>query len=82
MPLEDKQARRLVERELAKHPIDTSLMTVSVINHIAYLGGRASPLRGALGRGVDIKRELQLVTEAISTIKGVNDVVNDVQISS
>lgn len=80
MPLEDKQMRRLVEREVAKHPIDSSLMTVAVINGVAYLGGRAGPLRGALGRGVDVKRELGLITEAVSQLRGIQDVVNDVQL--
>ena len=82
MPLEDKQTRRLVEREVFKHAIDASLMTISVINGVAYLGGRAAPLRGALGRGVDIKRELQLIVDAVSQLRGIQDVVNDVQITS
>jgi len=82
MPLEDKQARRLVEREIAKHHIDYTLLTVAVINQIAYLDGRVSPLRGMMGRDVDIRREMDLICEAIGGIKGVNDVVNNVRIVS
>lgn len=80
MPLEDKSVRRMVEREVAKHPIDYSLLTVAVINQIAYLGGKVSRLRGAMGRGVDIKRELQLICDAIENMRGINGVVNDVQV--
>jgi len=82
MPLEDKQVRRLVEREIAKHSIEYSLLTVAVINQVAYLGGTVSPLRGMIGRDVDITREMALICEAITSIKGVNDVVNDVRIVS
>ena len=78
--LEDKATRRLVEREIAKHPIDYSLMTVAVINQIAYLGGRVARLRGAMGRGVDVKRELQLICDIVEGMRGINGVVNDVQI--
>ena len=35
---------------------------------------------GALGRGVDVKRELGLITEAVSQLRGIQDVVNDVQL--
>ncbi len=80
MPLEDKQTRRLVEREVAKHSIDYSLLTVAVINQVVYLGGTVSPLRGIMGRGVDIKREMDQICEAIEGMKGVNDVVNDARV--
>jgi len=82
MPLEDKQARRLAERELAKHSIDNTLITVAVINQICYIGGRVAPLRGALGRGVDVQREMQLICEAVTGIKGITDVVMDARIES
>jgi len=80
MPLDDKATRRLIEREIVKHSIDSSLLTVAVINNICYLGGRASRLRGVMGRGVDVKRELQKIIDAIELMRNVNDVVNDVQI--
>ena len=80
MPLEDKQARRLVERQLAKHNIDATMLTVAVINKICYIGGRVSALRGAMGRNIDLKREMQLICEAAGTIRGINDVVMDARI--
>ncbi len=80
MPLEDKQARRLVERELAKHNIDATMLTVAVINKICYIGGRVSVLRGIMGRNVDLRREMQLICEAAGAIRGINDVVMDARI--
>ncbi len=59
---------------------DYALLTVAVINHVAYLGGTVAPLRGMMGRDVDIRREMDLICEAIKSIKGVNDVVNDARI--
>jgi hypothetical protein len=78
MPLEDKATRRLVEREIGKHPIDYSLLTVTVINGVATFRGRVSPLRGGAGRGVDIKEELRKVQDACLLIHGINEVAMDV----
>jgi len=78
MPLEDKAVRRLVEREISKHSIDSSLLVVTVINGVATFKGRVSPLRGMLGRGVDIKDEMRKIGEASLLIKGVNEVCVDV----
>ena len=58
MPLEDKAAARLVQREISKHSIESSMLNVQVINQICYIGGTVSKLQGQLGRGVDLKQEL------------------------
>lgn len=79
MPLEDKALRHTVEREIAKltQNIDTSLMSVMVVNGVVYLGGRIKPLRGTAGRGVDIKRQVAIVQDALTLIRGVQQVVID-----
>ncbi len=77
MPLEDKRLRRLVEREISKHPIDNTLLRVLCINEVIYLDGVVSEIRGPAGRGVDLKREMNKVVEAIEGMKGVRDVVDD-----
>jgi len=77
MPLEDKRMRRLVEREISKHPIDNTLLRVLCINEVVYLDGVVSGLRGSAGRGVDVVREMDKVVEAIEGMKGVKDVVAD-----
>ena len=78
MPLEDKETRRLVEREIAKHAIDYSLLVVTVINGVATFRGRVSSLRGAMGRGVEIKEEMGHIRDAVLLHRGVNEVVIDV----
>lgn len=77
MPIEDKQARRRAEREVAKHDIDNTLMTVSVINQVCYLGGRVSRLRGPRGKGVDLEKAMNDLMEAIESLPDIKDVVND-----
>ena len=77
MPLEDKRTRRLVEREISKHPIDTTLLRVLCINEVVYLDGVVRAIRGPAGRGVDVIREMDKVVDAIKGIKGVRDVVKD-----
>ncbi len=80
MPLEDKRTRRLVEREISKRSLDSSLLTVSCINEVVYLGGVVKRLRGTLGRGVDVQREMDKLAEAIEGMSGVRDVVCDYRI--
>jgi len=78
MPLEDKETRRHVEREIAKRAIDYSLLVVTVINGVATFRGRVSGLRGAMGRGVDVKDEMRKLQDATLQVRGVNEVVIDV----
>ena len=81
MPLEDKRTRRLVEREISKRSLDTALLTVACINEVIYLGGVIRRLRGTLGRGTDVEREMAKIVEAIETMSGVKDVVCDYRIA-
>lgn len=79
MPLEDKALRHTVEREVSKltQNIDVSLMSVMVVNGVVYLGGRIKPLKGAAGRGVDIKRQVAILQDQLALIRGVQQVVCD-----
>jgi 2,3-bisphosphoglycerate-independent phosphoglycerate mutase len=84
MAVEDKALRRTVEREVSKLTggIDVSLMSVMVVNGVVYLGGRVRPLKGAAGRGVDLKRQVAIVREQLATIRGVTQVVFDATIEN
>lgn len=82
MPLEDKALRHTVEREISKltQNIDTSLMSVMVVNGVVYLGGRIKPWRGTAGRNVDVKKQVTLMQESLSQMRGVSQVVVDAAI--
>jgi 2,3-bisphosphoglycerate-independent phosphoglycerate mutase len=84
MAVEDKALRHTVEREVSKLTggIDVSLMSVMVVNGVVYLGGRVRPLKGAAGRGVDLKRQVAIVREQLATIRGVTQVVFDATIEN
>lgn len=79
MPLEDKALRHTVQREINKlvQNIDDTLMTVAVINSVVYIGGRIRPLKGAAGRGVDVKKTTLLMKDTLEGIRGVSQVVID-----
>lgn len=79
MPLEDKLLRHTVEREVSKHVqgIDTSLMTIAVINGVVYIGGRVKAWRGTAGRGVDVKRLMAMLQDQLVLVRGVSQVVVD-----
>ena len=77
MPLEDKQATRRVEREIHKLPIDHSLVTVAVINQVAYIGGRVRRLRTPEARQLDLKKALRDLEEIVRRLPGIRDVVID-----
>ena len=78
MPLEDKATRRRVEHELARFDLDLALLSVAVINQVAYLNGRVRRMRG-VSRGPDTKQEMRRVVEAILQLPGIKDVMVDCQ---
>ncbi len=79
MPLEDKQARLNVMREIARFNIDTTLMNTKVINQIAYLDGRVRRNHGP-GAVKDLKKTMLEIEDIIKTVSGVQDAVIDVAI--
>ena len=82
MAVEDKALRHNVEREISKlgGSIDTTLMSVMVVNGVVYLGGRIKPWRGTAGRNVDVKKQVMMIQEVLSQMRGVTQVVLDAAI--
>ncbi len=81
MPLEDKQTRLRIVREIAKYDMDTSLLNVKVINGVVYMDGRISPMRSP-NAPKDLKKVLEKLTETFEMMRDINDVVIDVAIDS
>ena len=77
MPIEDKQATRRVEREIWKLPIDPTLVTVTVVNGVCYIGGRVRRMRTPEGRGVDLKKVMADLEDHLRKLPGIRDVVID-----
>ncbi|MGC9316902.1 MAG: hypothetical protein ACP5KN_02555 [Armatimonadota bacterium] len=77
MPLEDKQSRLRVMREIAKYDMDTSLMNVKVINSVVYIDGRVSPMRSP-NAPEDLRKVFEKLEETFLMMSDINDVVIDV----
>lgn len=80
MPLEDKEARLRVMREIAKFDVDSTMLDVKVINHVVYMGGSISRVRRP-GAPTDLRKVLEEMEEAIRLLPNVNDVVMEVRIA-
>jgi len=75
MPLEDKQMRRRIEREVSKFPLDTTLMNIRFLDNCAYFEGRVRLLRGAASaRGAHLDKVIGTVSDAVMHIPGVREV--------
>ena len=79
MPLEDKEARLRVMREIAKFDVDSTMLDVKVINQVVYMGGSISRVRRP-GAPTDLRKVLEEMEEAIRLLPNVNDVVMEVRI--
>jgi hypothetical protein len=79
MPLEDKAVRRRVEHEISKFSLDFTLTNVAVINQVCYFTGRVRPLRGAQGAGVDLRREMAKVCDAVMLLPGIKECALNIQ---
>lgn len=79
MPLEDKQARLSVMREIARYDMDTSLLSVKVINKVVYMDGRLRRNRGP-NAVHNLSKALLEIEDTIKAFADINDVVNDVAI--
>ncbi|MFQ6132462.1 MAG: hypothetical protein ACE5R4_10535 [Armatimonadota bacterium] len=73
MPLEDKQLRLRVMREIARRNVDSSRLDVEAIGDVVYLRGRLRPLRSQRGK-IDMQKELETIKDNIMRLRGVRDV--------
>ncbi|MBA3725108.1 MAG: hypothetical protein H0W86_01335 [Armatimonadetes bacterium] len=71
---EDIEAMRTVRKELARRPIDTSMMNIGLNHGIVKFGGQVKAMRG---HALDLKVEVELVAKVLRTRPGIRDVVID-----
>jgi hypothetical protein len=72
---EDIEMMRTVRREVARRPIDTSLMTIYISHGIVYLRGQVRAMRG---HELDLPEELKLMAKVMKQRPGIRDVVIEV----
>jgi len=75
MPLEDKQMRRRIEREIAKFPLDLTRMNIRFLDNCAYFEGRVRLMRtAASAQHAHLDKVLEGASQAIMHIPGVREV--------
>jgi osmotically-inducible protein OsmY len=73
---ESKETVRKVRAQLARRYVDTSMVNVSVYGGSVHLVGIIKPLRSHAN--VDLKSEMDTISQILRTIPGVREVVWDV----
>lgn len=77
MPLEDIALRRQLMHEVAKRPIDYSLLDLHVVHGVVYLRGTVRKLRGY---DADPEKEIETLCRIFRQKPGIREVVNEVTI--
>ncbi len=72
---QDIEAQRIVRREIARRPIDSTLLHIQINHGIVILRGQVRPMRG---HQMDIHEEMQHIVKAIKQRPGIRDVILDV----
>jgi hypothetical protein len=76
MANDQKQMQLLVRREMARRPIDTSLVEVHVSHGVVYLRGTVRPIRG---QDIDLQQEITILQTVLRQRQGIRDVISELQ---
>ena len=74
MASDQKQMQLMVRRELARRPIDCSLVDIYVSHGVVYLRGT---LRGIRGHDIDLQQELTTLMTILKQRQGIREVINE-----
>lgn len=77
MPLEDIELRRQLMHEVAKRPIDYSLLDLQVMRGVVYLRGTVRKLRGY---DADPEKVIETLCRIFRQKPGIREVVNEVTV--
>jgi hypothetical protein len=76
MANDQKEMQLLVRRELARRPIDCSMVEIHVTHGIVYLRG---VVRAVRGHDIDLQQEISILTTVLRQKQGIRDVINELQ---
>lgn len=77
MAQDQKELQLLVRREMARRPIDCSMVDVHASHGVVYLRGTVRPLRG---HNIDLQQEVTLLCTVLKQKSGIRDVINELQV--
>ncbi|MGI8970176.1 MAG: hypothetical protein ACR2HB_05650 [Dehalococcoidia bacterium] len=76
MATDTKQMQLLVRREMARRPLDCSMVEFYVTHGVVYLRGTVRAVRG---HDIDVKQEVTHLTTVLKQKSGIRDVVSELQ---
>ena len=76
MASDQKETQLLVRREMARRPIDTSMVEVYVTHGVVYLRG---VIRAVRGHDIDLQQEITILMNVLRQKQGIRDVINELQ---
>jgi hypothetical protein len=76
MSQDQKQMQLMVRRELARRPLDCSMVQISVTHGVVYLRGTIRAMRG---HDIDVVQEIAILSTVLRQRAGVRDVVSELQ---
>jgi osmotically-inducible protein OsmY len=76
MSQDQKQMQLMVRRELARRPLDCSMVQISVTHGVVYLRGTIRAMRG---HDIDVVQEISILSTVLRQRAGVRDVVSELQ---
>jgi hypothetical protein len=76
MSQDQKQMQMMVRRELARRPLDCSMVQISVTHGVVYLRGTVRAMRG---HDIDVVQEISILSTVLRQRAGIRDVVSELQ---
>jgi osmotically-inducible protein OsmY len=76
MSSDTKQMQMVVRREMARRPLDCSMVEVYVTHGVVYLRGTVRAVRG---HDIDVKQEVTHLMTVLKQKSGIRDVVSELQ---
>jgi hypothetical protein len=77
MASDQKELQLLVRREMARRPIDSSMVDVYANHGIVYLRGTVRPVRG---QHIDLQHEVTILMTILKQKPGIRDVISELQL--
>lgn len=77
MAHDQKETQLLVRREMARRPIDTTMVDVYVSHGVVYLRGTVRAMRG---HNIDLQQEVTHLLTVLKSKSGIRDIVSELQI--
>lgn len=76
----NKELQKKIRGQIARRPLDISMINIGVVGTVVYITGVLRPTRG--NNEMDLKGEMENVSKVLRGMSGVREVVWDVTLRS